>query len=162
MLPFITNIHTFIHPLFSLFNCSMETINSKREYKGSQRHKLLAPAQDNTIPNMILHFKSINSEQTKQREKLNSEDATEKHRANVGVPMAPTSQPAAFQGWQNYLDVTGRLVFQVGMGLVKDDKAGGTTFFFTILQRVFITLLDGGLLTKWKLDPRRKNMEKQA
>lgn len=31
------------------------------------------------------------------------------------------------------LDVMGRLVFQVGMGLVKDDKAGDTTFFFTIL-----------------------------
>lgn len=31
------------------------------------------------------------------------------------------------------LDAMGRLVFQVGMGLVKDDKAGGTTLFFTIL-----------------------------
>lgn len=66
-------------------------------------------------------------------QKLNGEDATQKHAANVGGPVAPTSQPAAFQGWKNYLDVTGRLVFQVGMGLVKDDKAGDTTFFFTIL-----------------------------
>lgn len=66
-------------------------------------------------------------------QKLNGEDATQKHAANVGGPVAPTSQPAAFRRWKNYLEVTGRLVFQVGMGLVKDDKAGDTTFFFTIL-----------------------------
>jgi len=53
----------------------------------------------------------------------------------VRVLSVPAGQPVTFKGWKNYLDVTGRLVFQLGTGLLKDDKdpAGGTTFFFTIL-----------------------------
>lgn len=69
----------------------------------------------------------------KQIEKLTVECEMVIRRSQRGDPSAATSQPAAFKRWNYYLDVTGRLVFQLGTGLLKHDTAGDTTFFFTIL-----------------------------
>lgn len=52
-------------------------------------------------------------------------------RSSNGTERSWLSGPAS-KGWQGYLDVPKRLVFQLGTGLLKEEE-GKPTFFFTIL-----------------------------